>query len=137
MGVLPSTTVAFLQAEGGSVPAEARLNGRQEAFAIRLAFRDGPQERLLSVRAGLGSRLRDMVGIRNREEVEQVRCSKGQVFPGEVVLPREGRGKEEREEVARQAGNDRGRGYEGRRRYDIDRRVKIGGWERRSGYSVV
>lgn len=67
LGALPSTTVAFLQAEGRSVPVEARLNGRQEAFAIRLASRDGPQERLLNVRAGLGSRLRDMVGIRNRE----------------------------------------------------------------------
>ena len=34
LGVLPSTPVAFLQAEGGSVPADARLNRRQEAFAI-------------------------------------------------------------------------------------------------------
>ena len=39
----------------------------------------------------------------NSEEVEQVRCSRGLVFPGEVALPRECRGKEEREEMARQA----------------------------------
>ena len=103
LGVLPSTLVAFLQAEGGSVPAEARLNGRQEAFAIRLASRDGLQGQLLRVRTGLGSRLKNMVGIGRGEEVEQVGCSRGLVFPGVVFLPGEDRGNEEKEEVARQA----------------------------------
>ena len=37
LGVLSSTPVAFLQAEGGSTPAVARLDRRQEAFTIRLA----------------------------------------------------------------------------------------------------
>ena len=73
-----------MQAEGGSVPAEARLSGRQEAFAIRLASRDGPQERLLNVRAGLGSRLRDMVGIGNKKEVNRYGAARAGCSPGRL-----------------------------------------------------
>ena len=36
-GALPSTPVALLQTEGGSLPALARLEKRQGDFAIRLA----------------------------------------------------------------------------------------------------
>ena len=62
LGVLPSTPVAFLQAEGGSIPAVARLNGRQEAFAVRLASREEPDDGLLRAGTGLGERLRKMIG---------------------------------------------------------------------------
>ena len=103
LGVPPSTPVAFLQAEGGSIPAEARLDGRQEAFAVRLASREGQQGRLLQAGTGLGSRLRSAVGTENIEEVEQVGCGRGLVFPGVVAVPKEGRGSEEKEELARQA----------------------------------
>lgn len=36
LGVLPSTPVAFLQAEGGSPPPRAILDRRQGAWATRL-----------------------------------------------------------------------------------------------------
>lgn len=36
LGTLPSTPVAFLESEGGSMPGFARLQLRQEAFAARV-----------------------------------------------------------------------------------------------------
>ena len=105
LGVLPSTPVAFLQAEGGSVPAEARLNGRQEAFAIRLASREEPSDGLLRAGVGLGSRLRKMIdGARGGgDEVEQVRCDTCLVFPGRIVIPADCHGEKERSEAVRTA----------------------------------
>ena len=83
LGALPSTPVAFLQAEGGSVPAVARLQGRQEAFAIRLAARREPVDGLLEAGTGLGKRLREMTELGS----EQVRCSRGMFFPGIIEVP--------------------------------------------------
>ena len=83
LGVLPSTPVAFLQAEGGSIPAVARLQGRQEAFAIRLAAREEPADGLLRAGTGLGKRLRDMT----KQGTEQIRASRGMVFPGVIEVP--------------------------------------------------
>ena len=104
LGVLPSTPVAFLQAEGGSVPAEARLDGRQEAFAIRLASKEEPADGLLRVQTGLGSRLGGMIEGRGEEKVErveQVECSRGLFFPRKIAVPEEYRGEEERKEALR------------------------------------
>ena len=102
LGVLPSTPVAFLQAEGGSIPAEARLDGRQEAFAIRLASKEEPADGLLRTATGLGSRLGGMIdgggkGVVRR--IEQVGCGRGLSFPGEIVIPAEYRGKRETKEA--------------------------------------
>lgn len=44
LGVHPSTPVAFLQAEGGSIPAVARLARRQGAFPMRLAMTRNTQQ---------------------------------------------------------------------------------------------
>ena len=102
LGVLPSTPVAFLQAEGGSVPAEARLNGRQEAFAIRLASREEPTDGLQRAGTGLGSRLGGIIELEEEEKVkrvEQVGCSRGLSFPGRIAVPAEYRGREERREA--------------------------------------
>ena len=41
LGVLPSTPDAFLQAEAGSLPARARVDRRQSAFATRLISAPG------------------------------------------------------------------------------------------------
>lgn len=89
LGVLPPTPVAFLQAEGGSVPAEARLDRRQEAFVIRLASAaPGPRASLLGASSGLGRRLREMTGLDGvRQEVETSSISLGRSFPGVVDLP--------------------------------------------------
>ena len=63
LGVLSSTPVAFLQAEGGSTPAVARLDRRQEAFAIKLASTTtGPHTGLIRATTGLGRRLGEMLG---------------------------------------------------------------------------
>ena len=79
LGALPSTPVAFLQAEGGSTPARARLDRRQEAFAIRLASAiSGPHTELLGAASGLGKRISALVGQGGtREEVEVGRVSLG------------------------------------------------------------
>ena len=104
LGVLPSTPVAFLQAEGGSIPATARLNRRQEAFAIRLSSTSGePHGSLLRSRVGLGARLRGAVPEAERGGVERVGFSRGLVFPGEVVVPAEGRRSEDKEEGTKHA----------------------------------
>ena len=56
-------TAAFLQAEGGSLPAPARLAKRQGAFAIRLASAArGPHAGLIHAATGLGKRLRESLG---------------------------------------------------------------------------
>lgn len=88
MGVLASTPVVFLQAEGGSMPAAARLDRRQEAFAIRLASSSRrPHEDLLRSEIGLGSRLRRAVPEAEGGGVERVRLGRGLIFPGEVAVP--------------------------------------------------
>ena len=109
LGVLPSTPVAFLQAEGGSVPAEARLNGRPEAFAVRLMSRDEPRDGLLRAGTGLGAMLRSLVerderdeeGRKKIERVERVECSRGRFFPGRIEIPEERRGEEKDEAIKR------------------------------------
>ena len=111
LGVLPSTPVAFLQAEGGSVPAVARLQARQEAFAVRLASRDEPADGLLEAGTGLGKRLREMT----EGEAEKVRCSRGMVFPGVIAIPAVCYNDEDRRRVARDA-EEEARSMEG----DID-----------------
>ena len=90
LGVLPSTPVSFLQAEGGSVPAEVRLRGRQEAFANRLATRREGRDGLLQMKVGLGMRLRNIIeegGDGGVEGVEETRHSRGLSFPGVVAIP--------------------------------------------------
>ena len=109
LGVLPSTPVAFLQAKGGSVPAVARLDGRQEAFAIRLASRDEPTDGLLKAGTGLGKRLREVTeskGGGREGGVEQVRCSRGLVFPGLIAVPAVRHDKRDRKMVAEAARED-------------------------------
>ena len=59
------------------VPAVARLQGRQEAFAVRLAARREPADGLLEAGTGLGKRLRDMT----EKGTEKIRASRGLVFP--------------------------------------------------------
>ena len=95
-GVLPSPPVAFSQAEGGSMPATARLEKRQGAFATRLAsVLSGPHHGISS-RIGLGARLRNALSPgTNVREVEKIRVSQGQTFPGEICLPPTGRGRGE------------------------------------------
>ena len=56
-GVLSSTLVAFLQAEGGSMVAVARSVRRQRAFAMRLATtRNTPQHGFIRGQTALGRR---------------------------------------------------------------------------------
>lgn len=89
LGVLPSTPVAFLQAEGGSLPAQARLQKRQSAFAIRLASaQEGSHRGIICGKTGLGKRLQESLGsgVKARE-VEKVVPSGGRVFPGGVLVP--------------------------------------------------
>ena len=118
LGVLPSTPVSFLQAEGGSVPAEARLRGRQEAFAVRLASKSEGKGGL-SAGVGLGKRLQDMVGEgEGGGEIEQVRCSRGLVFPGMVTVPAVCYEEKDRKAIAR-AGEEDARAME-EDRYDLD-----------------
>ena len=104
LGVLPSTPVAFLQAEGGSVPARARLDRRQGAFAIRLASStSGPHTGLLrtATGSGLGHRLREWAGPEVLgQKIESSRISMGISFPGCVELPPV-LGGEEKEEAVR------------------------------------
>ena len=87
LGVLPSTPAAFLQAEGGSVPAIARLQGRQEAFAVRLESKDEPAFGLLHTDTGLGERLRDMIGMKKKGGSDRRKRGTGQVQQGNG-LPR-------------------------------------------------
>ena len=66
LGVLPSTPVAFLQAEGGSLPARVRLEERRAAFATRLASTSGgPHAAMIrgrtDLRGGFGERA-EMMG---------------------------------------------------------------------------
>ena len=105
MGVLSSTPVAFLQAEGGSVPAGARLDRRQEAFAIRLASTiPGPRRDLLQATSGLGRRLRGRIGWDIvDQEVEASSISLGRSFPGVVEIPSTGGGEEGKDERVRAA----------------------------------
>ena len=109
LGVLSSTPVTFLQAEGGSLPAKGRLDRRQEAFAIRLASTTpGPHTSLLrgTPSSGLGQRIRGLIGqdiLGQRVEVSRISASMS--FPGGIELPPVWRKeeKEEREEGVRAA----------------------------------
>lgn len=84
LGTLPSTPIAFLQAEGGSLPARARLDRRQESFAVRLASTvSGPHTHLLRATSGLGQRISRMVPEAVGHEVEGIRVSLGRSCPGE------------------------------------------------------
>lgn len=114
LGALPSTPVAFLQAEGGSVAAVTRLDRRQEAFAIRLASgaSPGPQASLLRGGSRLGGVLRERVGQGTVDgRIETIRMSVGMHFPGVIEFPPAdgGKGKEkekeERVEKAMEIGN--------------------------------
>lgn len=88
LGVLSSTQVAFLQAEGGSLTAPARLERRQTAIAVRLASAtDGPQTRVIQATTGLGKRLRESLGPAASARVERSVISQGRVFPGLVEVP--------------------------------------------------
>lgn len=86
------------------MPALARLDRRQEAFAVRLASRsEGPHGRLLQSRVGLGLRLREAIPEAEGGRVEQVRCSRGLVFPKVAIIPVEHREKEEKEDGVKKA----------------------------------
>lgn len=90
LGVLPSTPVAFLQAEGGSLPARARLDKRQAAFEFRLASAPGgPHTGLLGARTGLGERLRESLGQASSTSATVERSVIGQVraFRRVVAIP--------------------------------------------------
>ena len=100
LGVLSPKPVAFLQAEGGSVPAEARLDRRQESFAIRLASAPpGPHTDLLRATSGLGHRIRAMVPGIGKQDIERNGNSQGRSFPGEVIIPPAWRGEEKDEGI--------------------------------------
>ena len=92
---IANTPVAFLQAESRSVPASARLDRRQEAFAIRLASaQGGPHARLMgTATTGLGKRLRSRWDKRRDSEWRKA-WSVRAVFPGVVEVPQLGKEKE-------------------------------------------
>ena len=90
LGVLPSTPVAFLQAEGGSLPARSRLEKRQAAFATRLASApSGPHAEVVHGETGLGRRLRESLGqaAMATATVEGTVIGQGRTFPGQIVIP--------------------------------------------------
>ena len=90
LGVLPSTPVAFLQASGWSLPAQARLDMGQAAFEFRLASAPGgPHAGLLGARTGLGERLRESLGQASSASATVERSVIGQcrAFPGVVAIP--------------------------------------------------
>ena len=93
LGVLSSTPIAFLQAEGGSLPARARLEKRKTSFTIRLASAlGGPHAALVRGgpgRSGLGGRLRERLGSAAavRATIERSATGQGRTFPGLVVVP--------------------------------------------------
>ena len=64
LGALPSTPIAFLGAEGGSIPARARLDRRQEGFAARLCSSTLlGHRRTIQGATHLGTRLCSAVGL--------------------------------------------------------------------------
>lgn len=87
LGALPSTLVTFLQTEGGSLPALARLEKRQGDFAIRLASApDGLHLDILRGWTRIGERLLEALGP-EVGKVEKIAISQGRVFPGSVEIP--------------------------------------------------
>lgn len=115
MGVLPSTPVAFLVENSGSMPAGPRLRARQKAFAVRTAASEVPEIRhTIKKRGALARRLRDPaqqqgVKIQGRAggRIERTRSPRGLVFPGVISFPGEARTKmekESRKEVAIEQG---------------------------------
>ena len=88
------------------MPAVARLDRRQEAFAIRPASTTpGPHTELLRAKTGLGQRVGRLVGPEGGvQKVEASRVGLGRSFPGDVTLeiPPAWK-KEEKEERAREA----------------------------------
>lgn len=80
LGVLLSTPVALLSAEGDNTPAAARLDHGQERFGQRLCA--SSPHHILQHDAWLATRLREAVGI-NKGEVkraEYVSSSRGAMF---------------------------------------------------------
>ena len=89
LGVLPSTPVAFLQAEGGSLPAATRLDRRQSALATRLASAQrGPHSDIVRGQTTIGKRLRGAIGpITDIERVERSALSQGGLSPEWCAFP--------------------------------------------------
>ena len=72
------------------MPARARLDKRQAAFAIRLASApSGPHAGLLGARIGLRVRLRESLGQASSASatVERSVIGQGRAFPGVVAIP--------------------------------------------------
>ena len=104
LGTLKSTPVSFLQASGGSMPAEARLQFRQACYAGRLASSESADIRNITVGDGeLAHRLRAaLVGsevpcpARVDNMVERTLAPRGLRFPGRIEVPPPVSGEEER-----------------------------------------
>lgn len=109
LSVLPSTPIAFLEAEGGSMPARARPDQRQEGFAVRLC--SSPHARNYQIMLGnapLAARLRGPIGQSERETmmVETTTPAEGARFPGGIIYPhRAGTTKESRRQDDNSKGN--------------------------------
>lgn len=105
LGVLPSTTVAFLVENSGSMPAGPRLRARQKAFSVRTAASEVPEIRCtIEGRGALARRLRDLAqqqGVRiqgrSGSRIERIRMPKGLVFPGKISFLEEARTNIEKE----------------------------------------
>ena len=104
--MLGHTTIHFLQAMGGSMPAEARLQFRQACYAGRLAGSESAEIRDITVGDGeLAQRLRStLVGseelcpVRVDTVVERTFTPRGLRFPGLVEVPRPTSDEEEKEQ---------------------------------------
>src|SRR6266705_6488376 len=87
LGGLKSTPVAFLEAEGGSMPSLARLDKRQEAYAAWVATSGYASTRqLLAGTTPLAVRLRGSAGMTMKDSgrVERGVPTEGIRFPGEI-----------------------------------------------------
>lgn len=111
LGVLPSTPVAFLQAEGWSLPAQARLDRRQSSFATRLASApQGPHRDIFYGRTGIGERLREALGQAAVGTVKRSTLSQGRAFPGTVDIPPAVSGEDKKKMI--EAAVEEARGFE-------------------------
>lgn len=103
MDVFGSTPVGFLEAAGGSMPAEPRLDMRQAVYANRVMSSELPDtRRVASGNTSLERRLREASrpeeGGQSSFEVERESAPRGLRFPGSIVIPGIVTGEEEKKQ---------------------------------------